>query len=332
MNIVTIGGGTGAPVVIKALLTAGYNNISAICAAMDSGGKTGVIRSDERDRVIAISDLLRNLLALIPPDGNHLSHINAFVDLAGFIDGRNRNLGYMIYYALLEKFDSDFTQVQKHLEKLLGIHFLGTAIPVSLQPTTICFTTQSGDIFRGEHELDRQAMSANMITKIWLEPEVVATPEAIQTINAASHIIFCPGSLYGSVLVNLLPTGIRQALRKSQACKILIANLVSNRNQTHQFNVCKYLKVFQSYGQNDHPLDIIITPHLTRLQFEKKYPKITQNYAREHAHFIGTGKCRGVKVLPADILAITPQLGRLRHDPDKLAGVLKNVIDTTIIS
>ena len=65
MKIVTIGGGTGAPIVLRALIKAGFDHIDAISAAMDSGGQTGVIRSDERDQVIAVSDLLRNLVALI---------------------------------------------------------------------------------------------------------------------------------------------------------------------------------------------------------------------------------------------------------------------------
>ena len=102
-KIVTIGGGTGAPVIVQALLQAGYQNISCLCASMDSGGKTGIIRSDERDQVIAISDLLKNLIALISST-NHKKNIRAFIDLVSFIDGRQRNLGYTIYYALLEKY------------------------------------------------------------------------------------------------------------------------------------------------------------------------------------------------------------------------------------
>src|SRR3989338_7737610 len=98
-KIVTIGGGTGAPVIVQALLQAGYENISCLCASMDSGGKTGIIRSDERDQVIAISDLLKNLIALIPSIGYHQEKpacrqagIRAFIDLVSFIDGRQRNL------------------------------------------------------------------------------------------------------------------------------------------------------------------------------------------------------------------------------------------------
>jgi len=66
-RIVTIGGGSGAPVVVRALVQTGFTDICAITAATDTGGRTGIVRSDERDRVISVSDLLRNLLALIPP-------------------------------------------------------------------------------------------------------------------------------------------------------------------------------------------------------------------------------------------------------------------------
>ncbi|MDP1743257.1 MAG: 2-phospho-L-lactate transferase CofD family protein, partial [Candidatus Amesbacteria bacterium] len=281
MKVVTIGGGTGAPIIIKALIGAGVTNITAICAAMDSGGKTGIIRSDERDRVIAISDLLRNLLTMIPQ--NH----TAFAEMLNFVDGRNRNLGYTIYYALLEKYNNNFLAVQQHFEHLLGIKFLGQVIPVSLEPTNIKFQTESGEIWVGEHELDRQAMSANNISKFWIDPVVTATPEAIKAIKTANVIIYAPGSLYGSILVNFLPLGIKQVLKTAKAKKILITNLTSNRNQTHEFTPPSYWKLFQKYTGLKRPFDIIISPNLTRSEFDKKFPKVSLAYDREHAHFLG---------------------------------------------
>ena len=139
-NIVTIGGGSGAPVVIKALIQAGFSNIKAICTAMDTGGRSGLVRTDERDRVISVGDLLRNLMALVP-ESNHLTNIQAFRQMIDFTDGRRRNLGYSIYYALLEKFQNNFIQVQDLLEQLLNIKFSGIAIPITLEPTQIHIQT-----------------------------------------------------------------------------------------------------------------------------------------------------------------------------------------------
>jgi len=331
-KIVTIGGGTGAPIITQALLSAGFKNLSCIAASMDSGGKTGIIRSDERDQVIAISDLLRTLISLIGST-NHTKNIQAFTDLVSFTDGRQRNLGYTIYYALLEMYQNDFIKAQDHLEKLLGIKFDGTVIPVTTDSSNICFETKNGSVFNGEHELDKQSMSKNSIVDLWLDPDVPATPQAIEALEKADFIIYCPGSLYGSVISNFLPVGITDALAVSKAQKILVTNLVSNRNQTHHFTPEKYLQVFHKYTGLPQPFDIIIAPSISQKMFEKKYPKIAKSYALEHSHFLGWSKTelkrianKGIKVLTSDILSITPQLSRLRHDPQKLSRVFKKII------
>ncbi len=332
-RIVTIGGGSGAPAVIKALILAGFKDISAISTATDSGGRTGQMRTDERDRIISVGDLLRNLFALIEPQKNHLSHIEAFLDLAGFTDGRNRNLGYFIYYSLLEKYNNDFLAVQNQIEKLLGTKFAGTAIPVTLEPAHISFSTQTGQIFHGEHELDRQSMSANPITKIWLDHPVNATPQAIEAIKSATHIIFCPGSIYGSIVANFLPKGITTALNSSQSVKILVSNLVSNRNQTHEFTPVDYYRLFKTYTRLDPPFDFFICPDLSRDQFEKIYPQAAANYLSEHSHFLGWDRDQlsvlakfHIKPVQADIVAVTSELFRIRHDSEKLSRTLQKLI------
>lgn len=331
-KIVTFGGGTGAPVIIQALLLAGFKNISCICASMDSGGKTGIIRTDERDQVIAISDLLRNLLALITSN-NHQKNVRSFTDLVSFIDGRQRNLGYTIYYALLEKYQNDFLKVQTHLENLLGVKFGGTAIPITTGSSNIYFKTQSGQTFRGEHELDKQSMSKNMITDVWLDPVVLATPEALQAIQAADYLIFCPGSLYGSILANFLPEGVREALKASKAQKILVTNLVSNRNQTHHFSPLKYLSIFRRYTGLKKPFDVFLAPQLSEAEFDQAHPEVATAYANEHAHFLGWTPNKlaklsphHIKVVTSNTISITSQFNRLRHDPAKLAKVFKKII------
>lgn len=331
-KIVTFGGGTGAPIIIQALLQAGFTDISCICASMDSGGKTGLIRSDERDQVIAISDLLRNLLALIPSTKQQ-KNLTAFTDLVSYIDGRQRNLGYTIYYALLEKYHNNFLLVQKHFEALLGLEFAGTAIPITADSSNLCFRTRAGQTFRGEHELDKQSLSKNIIKDLWLDPEVHATPEALQAIREADYLIFCPGSLYGSVLANFLPLGVKEALQQSSAKKILVTNLVSNRNQTHHFTPQKYLRVFQKFTGLKKPFNYLIIPRRSRRQFEKRFPKTTATYAREHSHFLGWSSKtlrqfhkHHIKVITSNTMTITPHLSRLRHSSQKLALVFQKIL------
>jgi len=332
-KIVTIGGGTGAPVIIRSLLLAGFKNIKSISASMDSGGKTGLIRSDERDRIIAISDLLRTLISLIHPKDNGRLKIKSLMELLDYTDGRNRNLGYTIYYGLLEKYQNDFMKVQNHLEELMSIKFQGQAIPVSLSPTNIHFTCNSGSTHMSEHVLDHLSHSKDTVDHVWLEPQATSTPEAMKAIKNATHIIYCPGSLYGSIIANFLPIGMTKALEYSKATKILVTNLTSTRNQTHRFTPTKYLKVFKKYTSLKKPFDYIITPHLSTKQFNQKHPNIKKLYQYTHSHFLGWNKkklvdlkSKGIKVITSDIFSITPKLGRVRHDPKKLSRVLKKII------
>lgn len=333
MKIVTIGGGTGAPLVIKALIKAGFKNIQSITASMDSGGRTGIVRSDERDKIIAVSDLLRTQLEMIHPRDVSKPQVQAFIELSAYTDGRYRNTGYMLYYALLEKYHNDFEQVKLHIERLLKIKFYGTAIPVSLDPSHIYFSTQSGATYHGEHELDRFDMSRNMVTKIWLEPKATATQQALSAIKNADIIIYSPGSIYGSVLSNFLPQGISQAMQNSHAQKILITNLVSSRNQTHKITPNAYWKLFQTYTHTRIPFNYIICPDISFQQFNDLYPQTAANYESVHSYFLGWGdsefsklKKQRIKIIRDKIYIITPKLKRVRHDSDKLATLLKNII------
>ena len=331
-NIVTIGGGSGAPVVIKALIQAGFSNIKAICTAMDTGGRSGLVRTDERDRVISVGDLLRNLMALVP-ESNHLTNIQAFRQMIDFTDGRRRNLGYSIYYALLEKFQNNFIQVQDLLEQLLNIKFSGIAIPITLEPTQIHIQTQSGQQYIGEHQLDYFSMSKDMVTKIWIDPPVTSTPEAISAIKQADYIIYCPGSLYGSIIANFLPQGVAQALVQSSATKIFITNLVSNRNEDHHFKPIDYWQLFKKYTHLDHPFEIIIVPNITQAQFQLQHLQVAKSYAHEHSFFLGWDteqlkliQQKGVKTISSHIFFLSPEYQRLRHDPHALANIFKQII------
>lgn len=335
LKVVTLGGGSGTPAVLKALIQLGINDLTAISAAMDSGGKTGAIRSDERDRVIAISDLFRNLIALIPREVGQLRRVQTFIDTISYIDGRSRNLGYTLYYALLEKYDNDFNLVADHFERLLGVKFAGQAIPVTLEPSNIAFKTNSGRTFVGEHELDLQAMSRDVVAKVWLTPPVQATRQALKAVRQADVLIFCPGSLYGSVLANVLPLGMAKALKQSKATKILLTNLVSDRNQTHRFNVQKYFSIFKKYIGGEKPFDVVIMPDLSAIRFNKLYPTITKRYRLEHSYFLGRQTKdqpamakKGVRIVSADIFSITPRLSRIRHDSAKLKAVLGSVLES----
>lgn len=328
-KIVTIGGGTGTAVVNEALLLAGAEYISSIVTTMDSGGLTGRRRTDSHGAEIAFSDAMRTLLSLVHPQDKKSLR---YQSLEKILRSRTETdqLGYSIFSHLFDK-NTGFGHLQSELEHLTGIRFQGQIIPVTTQSTNISFQTQSGEIFHGEHELDNHRMSKDMVKKIWLEPKAAAFPLAIDALKTADLIIFALGSLHGSVLSNLLPTGIKEAYQKSKAVRVYVTNLASARNETHDFAPQDFINLFKKYSGLIHPLDILIVPRLTRSQFEKKYPKASKNYDNEHSHFLGWEKqavkpTGGVRLITHQATVVDPVHQRLRHDPEKLATTFRQLL------
>lgn len=292
-----------------------------------------MVRTDERDRVISIGDWANCLFALIRSDEGERENLKAFVELAGFTDGRKRNIGYSMFYGLLEMYNNDFIKAQQHLARMLNIDLCGLALPVSTQPTHLLFETKNGNQYQGEHELDVYQMSQDEVVRAWIEPEVSATEEALRVIEAADYLIYCPGSLYGSLVANFLPQGMRQALANSHAKKILIPNLVSDRNQTHNFNIRKYYETLSSYTGLDVPFEVVIVPNISKNTFEQEYWEIAQRYADEYSYMLEMDSepewleaNPQVIVVKSEIMMITPHK-RLRHDPATLAKLWMEILN-----
>lgn len=315
----TIGGGTGTPVINEALLRAGVDHISSIVTVMDSGGITGRMRTDSHGQEVAYSDAMRTMLSLIRPDDKESPR---YKSLEKILRSRTETdqLGYSLLSHLFDK-NTGFAETQKTLEVLTGLHFYGEVIPVTTQSTNICFETKSGETFCGEHELDNHRMSKDAVTKIWLDPGVEAFPDAIKTLQSADIIIFAFGSLYGSVISNLLPVGMVEAYKSTRAQRLYITNLASTRNETHEFLPQDFINVFKKYTGLKYPLTHLVIPRISRQQFEDQYPEVAKKYDDEHSHFLGWEQHElpeDVRIIPHQATAIEPIHKRLRHDAVKL--------------
>lgn len=331
-RVVTVGGGTGTGVVNESLLRSGVKHIDCIVAVMDSGGITGRMRTDSKGEEIAYSDGLRSLLSLINPKHANRKKVKLLKDFLRRRNKRGQDLGYTIFSHYYDG-KNGFEQVQELLETLTDVKFLGKVIPVTLESTNIVFQTKSGITYHGEHELDDKRMSADEVRKMWLDPPVVANPKALATIKQADYIFFACGSLHGSVLVNLLPSGIKGALAKSRAKKILITNLASTRNATHNYTPLDFIKIFQKYSGLKKPLDGLVVPSQSRQVFETKHPDVAKRYMNEHSHFLGWKKEElksiekiGCITYAHNATIVDPVLKRIRHDPKKLAITMRKII------
>jgi len=299
------------PIINQALVKAGFNNINSIVTTFDSGGDSGRIRTDERGLVLAFSDYWRSLMSLWD-DGEQKTY---WQEMLKYRDGRGRNFGNLFFQFMSEK-SGDLSKVDSLFSLLTQANLLGQVIPVALSPAEVCFETKSGRKFIGEHNLDDQRMSLDMVENVWLSTDISANPEAIQAVENAELIIFCPGSLYGSVLTNLLPLGMKESLEKTNAKKMLVTNLMSISNETYNFDQDDYVNTFNKFVKIN--FDYILMNDWSYTE-NLLLDKIFESYMYEHSSPIKYKSTGKNKAMMHDIISIDEVNLRLRHSVDKLA-------------
>jgi len=319
LKICTIGGGTGMPVVNKALVKAGFENIKSIVTTFDSGGDTGRIKTDERGRVLAFSDFWRSLISLWV-DGKQKE---SWEEMLRYRDGRGRNFGNTFFQFLSEK-EGGLDEVDELFCKLTGAKLAGAVIPVSVEPSSICFKTISGKEYVGENFIDELKMSLDKIDEVWLSPEIDANNEAIKSIKEADLIIIGPGTTYGSSLPNFLPKGMVEAYNQSKAKKIFFVNIFSTANEVGEATQIGYLEIFKKYLKTDQPFDLMIMVDLSVFD-RKKMEKIFCLYNLEHASSVKMVESDEIKTIIADIAVVEEKNMRLRHSEDKLGEMFRTL-------
>lgn len=319
LRVCTIGGGSGMPIINKALVRAGFDDIRSIVTTFDSGGDTGRMRTDERGNMLAFSDFWRSILSLWVDGLTKKS----WEEMLRFRDGRGRNFGNSFFQFMAEK-SGDLSLVQDVFSDLVGARMRGKVVPVSTLPADLVFETNSRHRYKGEHYLDDFRMSFDRVKKIWLEPSVEANAKAIDSILGADVVIISPGSLYGSILVNFLPKGMVEAFNKSRAKKVLIANTFSVANEVDEMSLDVCYEIFRKYLGKKLKFDLILFPDF-KVFNQSTLNKVVANYALEHAKPLFLEK-KYKEVVEADILSIDMVNMRLRHSEKKLSKVFLKLL------
>ncbi len=212
-KVVAIGGGNGTALTLRGLKAyLDKLELSAVVAVTDSGGANGEL--SRRLKVLPSADILRAVLALSPYDYKLLHKI--FRDNR-FSEGnfKGHYLGNL-FLMLTAKEENDYVRSVRHLEE--AVEACGRVYPSTLQFTTLCVELNDKTQLRGEAEIDRPTYDrSKKIVRAWISPEVEAYRESIAQIKSADYVILGPGSLYTSIIPNLLPQGVSAALQESRA-------------------------------------------------------------------------------------------------------------------
>ena len=307
-RIVALGGGTG----LRSLLSGikGYTaNLTAIVTVADDGGSSGVLR--EQYRILPPGDFRQCLTALAETEPL-MTQLFQHRFTEGSLDGHA--FGNLFIMAMAE-ITGDFEHALRESGKVLAVR--GTILPSTLQDVTLVAELVDGNEAVGE---SRIPLSLMPIRQVYLEPRhVMINPEAEQAILDAELITVGPGSLYTSILPNLLVEGMISTLKKAKAPKVYICNVATQRGETDGFSVADHLEALEQHVGGD-VFDYVLVN--SNLNFA--LPPSAQSAGAKVVTFDRQKVLQhGVKVVMADVVN---EALSTHHDPDKLSrAVMKQV-------
>ncbi|RJO64771.1 MAG: YvcK family protein [Candidatus Omnitrophota bacterium] len=311
-RIAVVGGGTGLSVLLSGLKEY-TSNITAIVTVADDGGSSGRLRQqfdilppgDIRNCLVALADastLMRELFQFRFEKGS---------ELAGHSFGN-------LFITVMTRLTGDFEKAIKETSKVLALR--GQVIPSTLNNVILVAQHQNGSITEGEDKIPKARIS---IERVFLKPEhPEATPEAIKAIEDADIIVLGPGSLYTSIIPNLLVKDITDALGSAKATKVYVCNIMTQPGETDSFSASAHVKNLVAHS---HPrvLDycivntgVIPSSILKRYESEGALPVLSDRKSIENM---------GYRVILEDIVSITDNV--VRHDPLKLARIIMGFIE-----
>lgn len=337
LKAVVIGGGTGAPVSIRTLLALGVQT-SAVVAMADDGGSTGILR--EEAHVTPPGDVRKCLAAFAADPDDPLT--KAFKYRFDF--ARNHTLGNLMLSAL-ENATGSFPEAIKICGQLLGAR--GHVYPSTLNNVTLCARTLDGRVLRGQALASH---SSTALEQVWLESPEECLPymEAIRAIRQADLIVLGPGSLFTSIIPNLLVPGIVDAIAQSHAYTVFVCSLADQQGETWGLSAREHVEALLRHGMRDK-LDYALIhssgkpkkPRFTTGAFEAIAGPASLESAmtemRDGKNLPARVKIRSVKITQEDINAIQDQgpvvilrdmkdpLRPTWHDPSALADAFMGV-------
>ncbi len=307
-HVAVLGGGTGQSTLLRGLKHHTHN-ITAIVSVADDGGSSGRLR---RAMGILPPGDIRNCLAALSDDEDLLTQLfqYRFPKDNGELGGHS--FGNLFLTAMIGLTGS-FEQAVVEAGRVLSIH--GRVVPATLKQVELVAAVQlpyqaTTAIVRGESNIPH---AKGRIVRVWLEPEdPPAFPPAIQAILSADMVVVGPGSLYTSILPNLLVREIREALRAAQGLRVFVVNVATQPGETDGFSAQDHVRVIHEHA-GPNLFDVV----LVNRRFEGTLPEGV-DWVRE-----APDEPFPYPVYHADLV---DDARPHRHDPQKLARVLMELL------
>lgn len=303
-KVVVIGGGTGMSNLLSGLKQFPLD-ITAIVTVCDDGGSTGILR--EEFNIPAVGDIRRVLVALSETEPLVMDLFNYRFKTTSNLD--EHTVGNLLLTASTE-ITGNLSDGIEALSKVLNLK--GKVIPLTEDNVTLMAEFENGKIIEGEHNITSEK---GKIKKIYYKESAIPTESALKAIRQADLILFSMGSLYTSIIPNLLISEVVDEIEKSNAPIMYVCNMMTQPGETDNFSVTDHVKILNQYlGKRNVNIVLVNTGDIDSklsefyLVNEQKDPVI---YDKENIDKYN------LEVITDDFIYITPN-NLLRHDNIKL--------------
>ena len=312
-KLVAIGGGHGLSHLILGLKEY-TSNITAIVTVADSGGSSGRLR--EEFNIVAPGDI-RNCLVALADAPKLMGELFQF-RFSKESQLQGHNFGNLFLTAMVQLTGGDFEKAVKESSKILAIR--GKVVPSTVSNVHLVAEYIDGTITEGEAKIPRKNIK---IKRLSLTPEdALPTSDALEAIKEADIIVLGPGSLYTSVIPNLIIQGMSEAIAQSSAYKIYVCNVMTQQGETDGFTASDHVKIIIEHANKD-----VINACIANNAHVPE--EAQQRYKAEHSFPVKADaeKIRelGCKVIATDLLSVKDYV---RHDSEKLTKALIDLIES----
>ncbi|WP_297130589.1 gluconeogenesis factor YvcK family protein [Terrisporobacter sp.] len=315
-RVVVIGGGTGQSIFLRGLKKV-TPNITAVVTVADDGGGSGVLRSDLG--MLPPGDIRNCLLALanIEPTMQEVMQYR-------FEDGglKGQSFGNLFLAAMNGLYGNFETAVYK-LSEIFNI--TGRVLPVTLESIDLMAKLSNGSTVKGESKIPKEVKKQkSKIEEVYLEPQdAKPLDDVINSIYEADFVIMGPGSLYTSIIPNLLVEGVVDAIRESSAIKIYIPNVMTQPGETDKYNVLDHVKTINKHTKDNLIDYIIVNNEIIPNSVLDKYKKDGADQVLLDKQQRVALKNMGIKIMEGDLLEIKDDY--IRHHADSICDIINQI-------
>ena len=307
-KIVAVGGGTGLSMLLRGIKNI-TNNITAVVTVGDDGGSSGRLREDMG--ILPPGDI-RNCIAALADDENLITKLFQYRFKSG--EGLEGHSFGNLFLTALCAITGDMVRAVKESSNVLSIR--GRVLPSTLDDMKLVAEMEDGRIIHGESNIPE---AHGKIKRLFTDPSHChALEDVITAIKDADLIILGPGSLYTSVIPNLLISEISQEIAKSHAKKIYVCNIMTQPGETDNYSASDHVRALMSHANSKNIIDAVLVNDFIPCNLAQKYEMAGSYPVRLDVENL---KKLGVKMFPKKLIEDSRE-GLVRHSSNRVARAL----------